>query len=65
MESVKLVKNDTDNSYLPDLKENDYFPMVSVVTPTFERYHLFDIAIFTYRVYFLTRVIFYSFIFFG
>lgn len=49
MESVKLIKNDTDNSYLPDFKENDYFPTVSVVTPTFERYHLFDIAIFNWK----------------
>ena len=49
MDSIELIKNDTDNSYLPKLKENDYFPMVSVVTPTFERHHLIEIAIFNWN----------------
>ena len=49
MDVIELIKNDTDNSYLPKLLENDYYPMVSVVTPTFNRDHLFDIAIFNWK----------------
>lgn len=49
MNVIELIKNDTDNSYLPKLLENDYYPMVSVVTPTFNRDHLFDIAIFNWK----------------
>ena len=48
MDSVKLVKNETDNSYLPDLKENAYYPSVSIVTPTCNRHHIFDIAIYNW-----------------
>ena len=49
MNVIELIKNDTDNSYLPKLLENDYYPMVSVVTPTFNRDHLFDIAVFNWK----------------
>ena len=49
MDVIELIKNDTDNSYLPKLLENDYYPMVSVVTPTFNRDHIFDIAIFNWN----------------
>lgn len=49
MDVIELIKNDTDNSYLPKLLENDYYPMVSVVTPTFNRDHLFDIAVFNWK----------------
>ena len=49
MDVIKLIKNDTDNGYLPKLLENDYYPMVSVVTPTFNRDHLFDIALFNWK----------------
>jgi glycosyltransferase involved in cell wall biosynthesis len=49
MDAIELIKNDTDNSYLPKLLENDYYPMVSVVTPTFNRDYLFDIAIFNWN----------------
>lgn len=49
MNVIELIKNDTDNSYLPKLLENDYYPMVSIVTPTFNRDHLFDIAVFNWK----------------
>lgn len=45
MNVIELIKNDTDNSYLPKLLENDYFPSVSIVTPTYNRHHIIDIAI--------------------
>lgn len=48
MDSVKLIKNETDNSYLPDLIENAYYPSVSIVTPTCNRHHIFDIAVFNW-----------------
>ena len=49
MDVIELIKNDTDNSYLPLLKENDYFPTVSVVTPTYNRHNIIDIAIFNWK----------------
>lgn len=49
MDVIELIKNDTDNSYLPKLLENDYFPFVSVVTPTYNRHNIFDIAIFNWK----------------
>lgn len=49
MDIIELIRNDTDNSYLPKLLENDYYPMVSVVTPTFKRDHIFDIAIYNWN----------------
>ena len=48
MDSVKLIKNETDNSYLPYLIENAYYPSVSIVTPTCNRHHIFDIAVFNW-----------------
>jgi len=49
MEVIELIKNDTDNSYLPKLLENDYYPFVSIVTPTFNRDLIFDIAVFNWQ----------------
>ena len=49
MDVIELIKNDTDNSYLPKLLENDYFPFVSVVTPTYNRHHIIDIAVFNWK----------------
>ena len=49
MDVIELIKNDTDNSYLPKLLENDYFPFVSVVTTTYNRHHIIDIAVFNWK----------------
>lgn len=49
MDVIELIKDDRDNSYLPKLLENDYFPTVSVVTPTYNRHHLIDMAIFNWQ----------------
>lgn len=49
MESIELIYNNEDNSYLPKLQENDYYPTVSIVTPTYKRADIFDIAIFNWQ----------------
>lgn len=49
MDSIELIYNNKDNSYVPKLLENDYYPTVSVVTPTYKRSDIFDIAIFNWK----------------
>jgi glycosyltransferase involved in cell wall biosynthesis len=46
MDSIELVK--TENGYLPKLIDNNYYPTISLVTITYERHHIFDIAVFNW-----------------
>jgi glycosyltransferase involved in cell wall biosynthesis len=47
MDVVKLTCED--NNYLPVLADTNYYPTVSVVTPTYNRGHIFDIAVFNWN----------------
>ena len=49
MNSIKLVKSTTDNGYYPDLRQLNHYPSVSIVTPTYERDDIFDLAIFNWK----------------
>lgn len=49
MNTIKLLKSTTDNGYYPDLRQLNHYPSVSIVTPTYERDDIFDLAIFNWK----------------
>ena len=49
MDSIELIEDKINNGFIPKLKECEIYPSVSIVTPTFNRHNLIDIAIFNWN----------------
>lgn len=49
MDHIELIEDKINNGFIPKLKECEIYPSVSIVTPTFNRHDLIDIAIFNWN----------------